>query len=91
MNQQKGQNDHRKYFMIKLNGGIMVPNQACDLQIASLMYPSAGIPEWYAIFNLLLSGNPKRGTQTNSADPDQKLHNVASDQDLHCLLTAIFL
>ena len=27
-------------------------------------------------FNLLLSGNPKRGTWANSADPDQILHDV---------------
>ena len=26
------------------------------------------------------------GTLANSADPDQMLQNVASDQDLHCLL-----
>ena len=27
------------------------------------------------------------GHRINSADPDQTPHNVASDQDLHCLLT----
>ena len=27
------------------------------------------------------------GTKTNSADPDQKPQNVASDQGLHCTLT----
>ena len=27
----------------------------------------------------------------NSADPDQMPHNAASDQGLHCLLTAIFV
>ena len=42
-------------------------------------------------FNPLLSGNPKRGTLANSGDPDQMLHNAASDQGLHCLLTAIFV
>ena len=31
------------------------------------------------------------GTKENSADPDQMPHNAASDQGLHCLLTAIFL
>ena len=41
--------------------------------------------------NPLLSRNPKRSTQANSADPDQMLHHAASDQGLHCLLTAIFL
>ena len=30
---------------------------------------------------------PKRGTQANSADPDQIPDNAASDQGLHCLLT----
>ena len=29
--------------------------------------------------NPLLSGNPKRGTQANSADPDQMLHNANSN------------
>ena len=43
-----------------------------------------------ALFNPLLSGNPKRGTQANSADPDQMSHNAVSDQGLQCLLTAIF-
>ena len=49
--------------------------------------------EWTNLpyFNPLLSGNPKMGTQANSADPDQTLHNEASDQGLHCLLTAIFV
>ena len=43
-----------------------------------------------AFINPLLSGNPKRGTQANSADPDQTPHNAASDRGLQCLLTAIF-
>ena len=34
--------------------------------------------------------DPKRGTKANSGDPDQMSHNAASDQGLHCLLTAIF-
>ena len=38
-----------------------------------------------------LLGNPKRDTQANSADPDQMPHNAASDQGLHCLLSAIFV
>ena len=45
----------------------------------------------YLNLNPLLSGNPKRGTQANSADPDQMPLNAASDQSLHCLLTAIFV
>ena len=35
----------------------------------------------------LSSGDPKRDTLANSADPDQMPHNVASDQVLQCLLT----
>ena len=33
-----------------------------------------------------LTWKPVKGLQTNSADPDQTSHNVAFDQDLHCLL-----
>ena len=32
-------------------------------------------------------GNLFCGTEANSADTDQLLQNVASDQGLHCLLT----
>ena len=52
---------------------------------------SYGIASCYEHLNPLLSGNPKRGTQTKSADPDQTPHNAASDQGLQCLLTAIFV
>ena len=41
--------------------------------------------------NPLLLGNPKRSTQANSADLDQVLHHAASDQGLHCVLTAVFV
>ena len=41
--------------------------------------------------NPLLLGNPKMGTEANSADPDQTPHYAASDQGLHCLLTALFV
>ena len=30
-----------------------------------------------------------KGSEANSADPDQMPHNVASDQDLHCLITGL--
>ena len=32
-----------------------------------------------------------KGSQANSAVPDQTPHNVASDQGLQCLLTRFFL
>ena len=35
----------------------------------------------------LLTWKPVMGSWTNSADPDQTPHNVASDQGLHCLPT----
>lgn len=37
-----------------------------------------------SVVNPLLAGNPKRGTQAYSADPDQMEHNAASDQGLDC-------
>ena len=45
----------------------------------------------YSILTHCSRENPKMGTQANSADPDQTPHNAASDQGLHCLLTAIFV
>ena len=35
----------------------------------------------------IVTWKPVKGSQANSADPDQMPHNVASDQGLHCLLT----
>ena len=35
----------------------------------------------------ILTWKSLKGPEANSADPDQTPHNVASDQDLHCLLT----
>ena len=39
------------------------------------------------ISSQFLTGKPVKGSQANSADPDQMPHNVASDQGLYCLLT----
>ena len=36
-------------------------------------------------FNPLYMGNPKKGTFTNSEDPDGMPHNAAFHQGLHCL------
>ena len=35
----------------------------------------------------ILTRKPVKGPLANSADPDQKPDDVASDQGLHCLLT----
>ena len=35
----------------------------------------------------IFTWKPVKGSQANSADPDQMPHNVASDQGLQCLLT----
>ena len=48
-------------------------------------------PQNYRFLTHGSRGNPKRCTKANSGDPDQTPHNAASDQGLHCLLTAIFL
>ena len=35
----------------------------------------------------ILTGKPVKGSQVNSVDPDQMLHNAVSDQSLQCLQT----
>ena len=46
-------------------------------------------------FSSMQTLNPQKhpfcGTQTNSADPDQTLQNVASDQGLHYSLTEFYI
>ena len=38
-------------------------------------------------FNLLKTGNPKKGSMANSDDPDEMLHKAAFHQGLQCLLS----
>ena len=47
----------------------------------------ASTADWLTIY-FMFHNNPKywdRQAFANRVDPDQMLHNVASDQDLHCL------
>ena len=41
----------------------------------------------FYLFLPVVTWKPVKGSWTNSADPDQTPHIVASDQSLHCLLT----
>ena len=41
-------------------------------------------------FSPFLPGKPVKGSEANSADPDQTQHDVASDQGLHCFANRIF-
>ena len=60
----------------KDNHGITVPTTSVSMDVS---------------LSPLLSGNPKKGTQANSADPNQKPHNAAPDPGLHSLVAAFFL
>ena len=43
------------------------------------------LPELLGFLTLLYTGNPFRGTFTNSVDSDEMPHNVTFYQGLHCL------
>ena len=49
---------------------------------AVVLYQKSAEIRVYPILNL----KPVKGSEANSADPDQMPHNVASDQGLQCLL-----
>ena len=53
----------------------------------SFVYPFTNKPKHLQLSSPILTWKPVKGSQANSADPDQMPHNVASDQGLHCLLT----
>ena len=52
-------------------------------------YLISTIISWAGSFNPLGPSCPIKGTQANSADPDQMPQNAAFDQGLHCLHTQI--